>query len=112
MSQNVYPQPPIQQYQLPHTSTTAIISLIAGIAGWVGLLGIGPLIAIICGHIAKNEINKSGGMITGSGLATAGLVLGYVNLALSILGLCVFIVLPLLGFGGLAICAPFMNNIP
>ena len=110
MSQNVYPQPPIQ-VQVSRTSTTAIISLIAGIAGWVGLLGIGPLIAIICGHIAKNEINKSNGLITGSGLATAGLILGYVNLGLSIIGLCLVIVLPLLGFGGLAICAPFLNGI-
>jgi hypothetical protein len=97
--------------QVTRTSTMAIISLIAGIAGWVGLLGIGPLIAIICGHMAKSEINKSGGMVTGSGLATAGLILGYVNLALSIIGLCLLIVLPLLGIGGLAICAPFMNGI-
>lgn len=110
MSQNVYPQPPIQM-QISHTSTTAIISLIAGIAGWVGVLGIGPLIAIICGHIAKNEIKKSNGMVTGSGLATAGLILGYVNLVLSIIVLCLAVILPLLGFGGLAICAPFMNGI-
>jgi hypothetical protein len=109
MSQN-YQQP--AQFQVSRTSTTAIISLIAGIAGWVGVLGIGPLIAIICGHIAKSEINKSNGMVTGNGLATAGLILGYVNLALTLIGLCLVIVLPLLGFGGLAICAPFMNSIP
>lgn len=110
MSQNVYPQPPIQVL-VTRTSTTAIISLIAGIAGWVGVLVIGPLIAVICGHIAKNEIKKSNGMVTGSGLATAGLILGYVNLALSIIVLCLAVILPLLGFGGLAICAPFLNGI-
>jgi len=50
-------------------------------------------------------------MVTGSGLATAGLILGYVNLALSIIVLCLAVILPLLGFGGLAICAPFLNGI-
>ena len=92
------------------TSTLAIVSLIAGIAGWVGVLGIGPIVAVICGHMAKNEIRKAGGRITGGGMATAGLILGYLNLALSVLALCLFIVLPLLGFGGLAICSPLFNQ--
>jgi hypothetical protein len=101
------PPPPLYATQ---TSTLAIVSLIAGIAGWVGVLGIGPLIAVICGHMAKNEINKAAGRITGGGLATAGLILGYLNLALSLIALCLFIVLPLLGFGGLAICAPLFGQ--
>lgn len=76
-----------------------------------GLLGIGPLVAVITGHLAKSEINRSNGSITGSGLAIAGLVLGYLNLALSLLALCLFIILPLFGIGGLALCAPFFNSI-
>ena len=110
MSQSVYPQPPIQ-VQVSHTSTMAILSLIAGILGWLGLLGIGPILAIIFGHIAKSEIRKSNGMVTGEGMATAGLVLGYVNLAITIIATCLLVVLPLFGIGGLAICAPFINGI-
>jgi hypothetical protein len=101
------PPPPLYATQ---TSTLAIVSLIAGIAGWVGVLGIGPIIAIICGHMAKNEIRKANGRITGGGLATAGLILGYLNLALSLIVLCLAIVLPLLGIGSLAICAPFLGQ--
>ncbi len=99
------PLPPV-----PQTSTLAIVSLISGVLGWLGLLGIGPIIAIITGHMAKNEIRSAPGQIGGDGLATAGLVLGYVNLALSLLVLCLVILLPLLGFGGLALCAPFING--
>jgi hypothetical protein len=100
------PPPPMYAAQ---TSTLAIISLIAGILGWVGVVGIGPIVAIICGHMAKSEIGKSGGRISGGGMATAGLVLGYLNLVLSVLALCVFVILPILGFGGLALCAPLAS---
>ena len=105
-----YPQqqPPMYVVQ---SSTLAVVSLICGILGFVGLLGIGPIIAIITGHMAKSEINRGGGRITGSGMATAGLVLGYLNLALTLLLLCVFVILPLFGIGGLALCAPFLNSI-
>ncbi len=111
MSQYGYQQAPPPMLQATQTSTLAIISLIAGIAGWVGILGIGPIVAIICGHMAKNEIKKNMGRVTGNGLATAGLILGYLNLAVTLIGVCLLIVLPLLGFGGLAICAPFLNGI-
>jgi hypothetical protein len=100
-----YPPP---QYQPPYpppyqpaqqNSTTAIISLIAGILGLVAFPIIGSIIAVITGHMAKNEIARSGGAIGGGGLATAGLILGYIGVGLTVLGLC--------GFGlflGLPLC--------
>lgn len=76
------------------TSTMAIISLIAGIAGVVQILPvIGPLAAIITGHLAKKEIKNSNGMITGNGMATTGLILGYVILGLLACGCIVAIAL-------------------
>ena len=88
--------PPPSQFPPPmyatQSSTLAIISLIAGIVGWLGLVGIGPIAAIITGHMAKKEIKQGGGQITGSGMATAGLILGYVNLGLSIIALCLVLV--------------------
>lgn len=69
-----------------HTSTLAIVSLIAGIAGWTFFPLLGSIIAVITGHLAKKEINESGGMIDGGGFATAGLILGYLSLGL---GLCI-----------------------
>jgi hypothetical protein len=85
------------------TSTTAIISLIAGILGFVQVLPfIGPVVAIITGHMAKSEIKKSAGMVSGGGMATAGLILGYIALAA---GLCVACI-AVLAFAGL-VTLPF-----
>ncbi len=80
-----YP-PPYQP--VPETCSLATISLVAGIASWVILPGIGAIVAVITGHMAKNRIRDSMGRLTGDGLATAGLVLGYVQIGLSICGIC------------------------
>ena len=42
--------------------------------------------AVICGHMALNQITQSGGVQQGRGLAIAGLVLGYIGIALGVLG--------------------------
>jgi hypothetical protein len=42
--------------------------------------------AVICGHVARARIRKSGGALGGLGLATAGLILGYIALAVSAMG--------------------------
>jgi hypothetical protein len=84
------------------TSTLAIISLIAGICGWTVLPTLGAIVAVITGHMAKNEIRDSRGALTGDGLATGGLILGYVHLALAVVGIC----LAILAFAGL-ITLPF-----
>ena len=80
------------------TSPLAVASLVFGIACWVVLPVLGSLGAIICGHMAKREIRDAAGRLGGSGMATAGLVLGYVHLAFAILAT-VFVVLL---FGGFA----------
>lgn len=60
----------------------ATAALICGILGLcTGLASIG---AIILGHIALVQIKKSDGQLTGRGLAIAGLVMGYVWVALEI----------------------------
>ena len=106
MNNTSYPQPP----QVVETTGWAIFSLIAGILGWLGVFGLGGLAAIITGHIAKNEIKNSGGRKGGDGFATAGLVLGYLNVGLTVLGGCLAVLI----FGGLIsmpiFCAPFMNG--
>ena len=79
------------------SSTLATISLIAGILTWFLLPILGALIAIITGHLAKREIRESAGRLTGDGLATAGLVLGYLQLLLIVVPVCVIVILALLG---------------
>lgn len=61
-------------------------------------LWIAPILAIIFGHIAHRQIRRTGE--NGHGQATAGLVLGYINLALIVL--MVVIVVGFVGLGFLA----------
>jgi Domain of unknown function (DUF4190) len=61
----------------------AIASLTLGIACLC--TGRCAIPAVICGHIALAQINRSGGMQQGRGMAIAGLVLGYIFLAFIVL---------------------------
>ena len=80
------------------TSTLAIISLIGGICGWTVLPFLGTIAAIITGHMARAEIRRSNGALDGDGMAMIGLVLGWLQVVITVLGL-LFIFLFL---GGLA----------
>lgn len=71
------------------TSTMAIISLIASILGFTLLPTLGSIVAVITGSMAKKEIAQSGGALTGDGMAKAGLILGWIGIILSLIGLCV-----------------------
>jgi len=73
------------------TNTMAVISLATGIASWFVLPLVGGVIAVITGHLAKKEIRQTGQQ--GDGLATIGLVLGYLHLAVVALVVLVLILL-------------------
>jgi uncharacterized membrane protein len=79
--------PPVAQ-----TNGLAIASLVCSILAWTGLLiVVGAIAGVVMGHLARREIARSNGMQSGSGLATAGLILGYVHLAFAALGICFFL---------------------
>ena len=82
------------------TSSLAVVSLVFGILSWCLLPFIGAIVAIICGHLARGEIRRSApdNRIEGDGMAVAGLVLGYAQLALCILGIFVLIAVLIFGF--------------
>jgi hypothetical protein len=91
-----YPQPyqaPPPYYLPPQSSGLATASLVFGLISWIIFPIIGSIIAVICGHAAKSEIRSSGGRITGDGQATAGLILGYLQLILGCAGVCVWLVI-------------------
>ena len=77
-----YQQPPPMQPQYPQkTSGFAITALVLGILGFLCiLLGI-P--AIVFGHLAQSSIKQSKGQIKGAGMALAGLICGYISVALN-----------------------------
>jgi hypothetical protein len=89
------PTPPVP---VP-TSTTngyAVASLVMGILGWSMIPLLGSIGAIVFGHLARAQIRRQPQQ--GDGLALAGLILGWVSIALWILGILAFF----LFFGGLA----------
>lgn len=97
--------------QLPSSPSTrtnvlSIISLAAGILGFLGIcLGIIPffgwvcsgigglfgVVALVTGLIGMNQVRKDAGK--GKGMAIAGIVLG----ALTVLGICLSVIITLLG---------------
>ena len=83
------------------TNTLAIVSLVAGILSWILAPFLGPIVAIITGHMARKEIRNSPDRYEGDGLAIGGLILGYAQLAMIVLGVLVLF----LFFGGLAALA-------
>ncbi len=87
-----YQQPYVSQYApgpgyppAGPTSGMAIASLVCS------LLGIG-LVGVILGHLALSEIKKSNGYTQGRGLAIAGLIIGYLQIAVAVIIVLFFII--------------------
>jgi len=85
--ENLRPQEP--QFYYPRTSSMAVFSLVLGIASYVVIPLLGAIAAIITGNLAKKEIQENPEVLTGEGLARWGMILGWVNVGISIIGLCV-----------------------
>ena len=68
-------------------SLWAIASLVCGVVGLI--TGVVAIPAVVFGHIAKREIARNSAL-SGSGMATAGLVLGYIGIAIMLIGLLLF----------------------
>jgi hypothetical protein len=77
------------------TSGWAIASLICSLVGV-------PLLGVIFGFIALNEISNSAGRIAGEGMAKAGIIIGFVFMALGI----VLIIIWIIVIGGLILTNP------
>jgi hypothetical protein len=75
------PYPPSGPWAPQSTNGLAIASLILGIVGWLAC-GVGSVLAIIFGFIASAQIRDSRGRQGGSGMAKAGIILGFVGVAL------------------------------
>ena len=55
------------------------------VLGIVWVFGIGSILAVIFGYVARKQISDSGGRQSGSGMALAGIILGFVGVASLIL---------------------------
>jgi hypothetical protein len=77
-----YPAAPYSAPAGQRINGFAIASLILGI---VWLYWIGSILALIFGYIAKVQIKRSAGGQGGGGLATAGIILGWIGIAVLLL---------------------------
>jgi len=77
-----YPPPyPPSGFQPPSTNGLAIASLVLGVVGWIPC-GAGSIVAIVLGFVARSQIRASQGRQGGDGLALAGIILGFLAVAL------------------------------
>jgi hypothetical protein len=65
------------------TSKWATASLICSLVGLC--VGLTSILGIIFGHMALAEINRSNNLIQGRGMAMAGLIIGYAEVALGVI---------------------------
>jgi uncharacterized protein DUF4190/zinc ribbon protein len=68
----------------PSTNGFAIAALVLGLVGWI-LCGVGSVLAIVFGFVARDQIKRSQGRQAGIGMANAGIVLGFVAVAIWLL---------------------------
>jgi hypothetical protein len=99
MSYQDYQRPPVYQ----QTNSLAIVSLVAGIVSYFLLPVIGAVTAIITGGIAKRQIRESAGRMKGKGMANWGIILGWINVGLGLVVVCIIIlvVTGIIGAGAL-----------
>jgi len=67
----------------PPTNMLAVVSFVLGIASYLAVPVVGAIAAVVLGHMARGQIKQTGE--GGSGFALAGLILGYVHLALAVI---------------------------
>jgi hypothetical protein len=89
MNESMQQQP--TEAALP-TSSLATVSLAAGIAGFVMLPVLASIVALWAGYQARKETRAQPPLASGDGMATAGIVMGYIQLALACVGaLCLIV---------------------
>ena len=74
------------------TSGNAIASMVLGIVGLVFFPLVPSILAIVLGRSAKRDIRERPGL-AGEGMATAGIVLGWVGVALVVIGVVLVLLL-------------------
>jgi hypothetical protein len=72
------------------TSTMAIVSLVAAVLGFSAMPIVGTVVALITGYAARRETRAVPPTASGDGMATAGIVMGWIQVGAAVLGICCF----------------------
>lgn len=78
-------------YAQPQSNKKALWSMILGIVSIVCCGILAGIPALILGNIAKKEIAAAGGMQSGGGMAKAGVILGIISIALTIIYIILYV---------------------
>jgi hypothetical protein len=81
-----------QYTPVAETNTNAIISLVLAI-GAFAICGLAAIPAIMLGNKAIAEIDSSGGTQSGRGMAQAGRIVGWVAIAMWVIGIALFVLI-------------------
>jgi magnesium-transporting ATPase (P-type) len=79
------------QYVLPN-STLAIISLVAGILGFTLFPFIASIVAVWTGYEARKETRSVPPRASGDGMATAGIIMGWIQIGLTVISICCMVI--------------------
>jgi hypothetical protein len=71
------------------TNGFAVASMVLGIL-WI--YWIGSILALVFGYIAKKQIRESNGTQGGQGMATAGIVLGWIGVGIIVLSVLIIVI--------------------
>lgn len=72
--------------------TLAIVSLICSIAGLVICTPV-VIVGVITGHMARKQIRENPNTYSGAGMALAGVIIGWIGIALMLIGIIAGIIL-------------------
>jgi uncharacterized membrane protein len=77
---------PPSDHLVPAFSQTNGMAIASVLSAVLWLAGIGAVLALVFGYRARWEIKNSAGRQTGSGLATAGITLGWIGITILVAG--------------------------
>lgn len=83
---------PAPYMQPKRTNGKAVAAMVLGIAGFVSGCFFTHIPAVILGHQARAEIDRSNGTLDGRGMATAGVILGWIGIGLVALASVILII--------------------
>jgi hypothetical protein len=90
---NTLPAVSPQYAAVQPTEDKAVISMVLGILSLVGLSILAGIPAIILGKMSRDNIRASSGRLTGEGMATAGIVMGWVSVGIAVVFLLLMVLM-------------------
>lgn len=83
---------PVAEENFLPTSPLAVVSLVAALLGFTFVPLVGGIVAVVTGYLARNETRSIPPRASGDGMATAGIVMGVIQIGLLVVGICCAVV--------------------